>query len=279
MAEKNEEYIKTLEEFKGLLRTYFSSKSSAILKARTRTSINQTKVRVEKILIKAGVAKRMHITPPRFGGGVAYKNVNPFNIIFNAPYGVNIGRAIVDMIDEGIGVIKTLDNFSLGTFSKKAISGNVKGEDLGNKSVFIVHGHDKALKEEVARFVEKIGLSSIVLHERPNEGMTIIEKFEKHSKTSFAIVLMSPDDAGNSVNRLPSLNGRARQNVIFELGYFFGKLGRKNVCAIVKGSIEKASDSDGILYIPYGTTDDWKLLLVRELKAAKLNFDSNAFFQ
>ena len=90
------------------------------------------------------------------------------------------------------------------------------------KKCSIVHGHDEATKSAVARFVERLDLEAVVLAEQPSEGLTIIEKFEKYATSAdFAIVLMTPDDVGASVQKKNDLKLRARQNVIFELGYFF----------------------------------------------------------
>ena len=60
-----------------------------------------------------------------------------------------------------------------------------------NLRVFVVHGHDAGTKDSVCRFLERIGLSAVVLHEQPNEGLTIVEKFEKHSDVAFAVVLLT----------------------------------------------------------------------------------------
>ncbi|MFR9542724.1 MAG: nucleotide-binding protein [Rikenellaceae bacterium] len=145
-------------------------------------------------------------------------------------------------------------------------------QQCSNKA-FIVHGHDGEMKEVVARFVEKLGLEAIILHEQPNKGRTIIEKFEGCSDVAFAIVLLSPDDLGNSKDDIVTLNQRARQNVILELGYFMGKLGRNKVCAIVKDSVERPSDIDGVVYISYDGS--WRLEVAKEMKAAGLAIDMN----
>lgn len=105
---------------------------------------------------------------------------------------------------------------------------------IDEKSVFLVHGHDSAMESITARFIEKLGLELIVLHEQPNKGRTIIEKFQDYSNVSYAVVLLTPDDRGGvASSKFEEQKPRARQNVIFELGYFIGKLGRKkSLCSI-----------------------------------------------
>jgi predicted nucleotide-binding protein len=68
------------------------------------------------------------------------------------------------------------------------------------KDVFVVHGHDRGMKDTIARFLSKVGLNPIILHEQPDEGQTIIEKFEKHADVSFAVAIFSRDDLGVAVN-------------------------------------------------------------------------------
>ena len=88
-------------------------------------------------------------------------------------------------------------------------------------------------------------------------------------------MLLTPDDVGAVKDREADLRPRARQNVVFEFGYFIGKLGRERVCALVKGDIERPSDSDGILYVPLDDNDGWKLQLLKELKAGGFVVDAN----
>jgi predicted nucleotide-binding protein len=144
--------------------------------------------------------------------------------------------------------------------------------------VFIVHGHNDAIKESVARFVEKLGLAAIVLHELPNEGKTIIEKFESHSQVDYAVVLLTADDEG-SVKRgtgASEKSPRARQNVVFELGFFSAKLGRSRVAVLYEQGVEIPSDFSGILYIPIDQSGVWRFQLAKELKTAGLRVDLNA---
>ena len=145
--------------------------------------------------------------------------------------------------------------------------------------VFIIHGRDDGTKQAVARFLQTLGLKPVILHEQANLGRTIIEKFEDHAQVGFAVVLLTPDDVGSLNEEEPHLKPRARQNVIFEFGYFIGKLGRERVCALVVGDVEKPSDYDGVLYISFNDSSNWKMKLIGELKAAGINVDANRAFQ
>ena len=119
----------------------------------------------------------------------------------------------------------------------------------------------------------------MILHEQANLGRTIIEKFEEHAQVGFAVALLTPDDVGSLKEEKTNLKSRARQNVIFEFGYFIGKLGRKRVCALVKGDVEKPSDYDGVLYISLNDSGGWEMRLIKELKTAGFDVDANRAFQ
>lgn len=145
----------------------------------------------------------------------------------------------------------------------------------GKPKVFIVHGRDSAPKLDVALFLQRIGLQPVILHERPNGGRTLIAKFQQESADIvFAIVLMTPDDVGGLVGE--KQQSRARQNVIFELGFFIGKLGAAKVCALMHGDIEKPSDFDAVVYVQYTDSGAWKTELARELKHVGIPFDLDA---
>ncbi|MGN0700497.1 MAG: TIR domain-containing protein [Oscillospiraceae bacterium] len=135
--------------------------------------------------------------------------------------------------------------------------------------VFIVHGHDEALKEAVARLVEKQSIIPIVLNEQANRGQTIIEKLEGYSNVGGAICLFTPDDEGHKKNT-PTMGPRARQNVVFETGYFMGKLGRDKIVIISESDVELPSDMSGIVYTDAG---DWKIKILRELEEMGYKID------
>ena len=145
---------------------------------------------------------------------------------------------------------------------------------VSNK-IFLVHGRDDAAKNEVALFLRTLGLDPIILHLRPNGGRHLLTKFREESEgANFAVVLMTPDDVGGIAGA--DVRPRARQNVVFELGFFIGKLGPAHVAALLKSAVEKPSDFDGIAYIPYGPGTSWKTELAREMNHAKIPFDTAA---
>ncbi len=143
-----------------------------------------------------------------------------------------------------------------------------------SKQVFIVHGHDGEAKESVARFLSTIGFTPIILHEQPNKGRTIIEKVEAFSEVGFAVVLLTPDDEGKAKGA-NQFETRARQNVLFELGYFIGCLGRDRVCALLRDEVKIPSDFEGVVWEKMDSGNSWKQALGKELEAAGYEIDWN----
>ena len=139
---------------------------------------------------------------------------------------------------------------------------------LHSKRVFVVHGRDEAAKESVARFLERLGLEPIILHEQASSGRTVIEKFEVYADVGFAVVLLTPDDAGGLAGTSADLKPRARQNVIMELGYFLGKLSRRRVCVLFKKGVEIPSDYQGVVYVELDASGAWRTKLAQELVEA-----------
>jgi len=149
---------------------------------------------------------------------------------------------------------------------------------VAGDKIFIVHGHDEAAKQEVARILKNANFQPIILHEQANSGKTIIEKIEVNTDVAFAVVLYTPCDLGRAKEqRVNEEQTRARQNVVFEHGYLIGKLGRSHVCALVKGDVETPGDIDGIVYIPIDSGGAWRFDLAKEMKAAGLDVDANKF--
>jgi len=170
------------------------------------------------------------------------------------------------------GLIELLQT-ELQLSGEKSIS--VSNEPTGHR-IFLVHGQDERALHETARFLEKLKQNIIILREQPNKGRTIVEKFESYSDVGFAVVLLTGDDEGRSASTESNmLVKRARQNVVFELGYFIGRLGRKRVCALYEEGVEIPSDYSGVLYTKLDSSGAWRLSLAKELKAAGLPVDMN----
>lgn len=161
------------------------------------------------------------------------------------------------------------------TFTSELTIDNRTNTITSNK-VFIVHGHNDGIKFEVAQTLNKIGITPIILHEQISENKTIIEKIESNSDVKYAIVLLTDDDSGKG-NKENDVKPRARQNVVFEMGYFIGLLGRQNVCCIVNNpKLEKPNDISGIVYINYN--GNWVLDVAKELKNVGFEIDMNKLF-
>ena len=160
----------------------------------------------------------------------------------------------------------TIPDVILQPKTPQAVQNNVP---RNKRKVFIVHGRDNEAKFEVSRFIENLGLEPIILHEQASLGKTIIEKIEHYANDAdFAIILYTPCDNGRGIHESNvAPKNRARQNVIFEHGYLMSKLGRENVCALVKGDIETPNDISGVVYINLDPYEGWKRAVSKELES------------
>jgi predicted nucleotide-binding protein len=142
------------------------------------------------------------------------------------------------------------------------------------KQVFIIHGHDDRRKYEVSRFVTKVTKNDpVILHEQANEGRTILEKFEAYAADAgYAIAIATGDDVGRS-RSADEDQLRPRQNVVLELGFFYGALGRSRTALLYEDRVELPSDLDGIARIHLDDSGGWQVLLTRELDKAGIGVD------
>ncbi|OGP56958.1 MAG: hypothetical protein A2162_12255 [Deltaproteobacteria bacterium RBG_13_52_11b] len=142
-------------------------------------------------------------------------------------------------------------------------------------NILLIHGRDEAVKESVVRFIEKMGLRATILHEQPDEGTNIIEKFGERSQITFALILMTPDDIAAPRDNPKEGKVRVSQNVAFEFGYCVGKLGHKRVCALCTEGVEIPWDYPGAVYVPMDPRGGWRLLVAKEMKQAGVEIDLN----
>lgn len=200
--------------------------------------------------------------------GESHRYVSTFERTWtNKASGFNFKREFTSEINDGLSVLESIsESLDLG-LGKEQFDETVQ---QSNK-VFIVHGHAEAVNQEVARTIEKLGFEAIILREQPNSGKTIIEKFEEYAKdVNFAVIILTADDKIEGEDTF-----RARQNVIFEMGYFMGALGRSNVMCMLQENVEKPGDIDGVVYTIIDKAGVWKYSLVKELKACGYDVDAN----
>ena len=230
-----------------------------------RRELNEMKPRVKRLLIEVNLSLTVIVFPaPAVGGPVLTYHMLDLITENDSEFQLEKDK-VFDVLDQAIGALKT------------GIIPQV-GAPRNGKHVFVVHGHDEAAKESVSRFIEKLGLRALVLHEQPNRGRTIIEKFEDYSNVGFAVVLITPDDIGvakDMADKPDKWKPRARQDVVFELGFFSAKLGRSRVCVLYKENVEIPSDYQGVAYVPLDSGGAWRLKLAKEIKSAGLGIDLN----
>jgi len=196
-----------------------------------------------------------------------YQNILQSKVSANVLFFYAEEDAVSNSYDHAEDITKEFLNFS-DEISKKDIPKKVKKNrpPVTNK-IFIIHGHDEAFKKDVQLFLSRADIDETVLHEQPDKGRSIIDKLiEESTDASYVVALLSPDD------KIEDGNSRARQNVIFEIGYFIGKLGKEKVRLLKKGDVEIPSDLQGVLYETYDGGGVWKIKLLKEMKEAGLDF-------
>ena len=167
---------------------------------------------------------------------------------------------------------KGVDALALATEGTAVTLTTSHTRDITTNRIFVVHGHEVGPREAVARQLEKLGLEPIILQEQANRGRTIIEKVEAEGNVGFAVVLLTPDDLG--AKKGEQLKPRPRQNVIAELGYFIGRLGRDRVCTLASdNTLELPTDFAGVVWITFDNHGAWKSELSKELIAAGYSID------
>jgi predicted nucleotide-binding protein/CheY-like chemotaxis protein len=144
----------------------------------------------------------------------------------------------------------------------------------GDATVFIVHGRDHAQRDRIASILQGLGVTPVILDRAAREGATLIELFEMcASRVVYAIVVMTGDDVGYLGTYAAGKRLRARQNVVFELGFFYGKIGRNRVLCLTQPDVERPSDIDGIVYEDLSRSDhEIERRIMKELQAVGVQF-------
>jgi predicted nucleotide-binding protein len=151
----------------------------------------------------------------------------------------------------------------------------LKQGQLLKNNILLVHGRNETLKKPVLEFVEKLELKVSILHEQPNGARSIIERLGEFSDINFVIFLFTSDDFAIPRDKPKEKQAHVSQNVIFEFGYFVGRLGPGKVCALYEEGLEIPSDYSGVVCIPMDFRGGWKLLIAKEIKQAGIEIDLN----
>ncbi len=189
------------------------------------------------------------------------------------------GQKVV-VYETGKVVVGGANSKVLGDLSARLVS-CTDGAATKSRKVFVVYGHDSAARTQLEALLRRWSLEPILLDQLTNEGATLIEKLERAmDEAVFAVVLVTPDDEGHPRERSDEKKFRARQNVVLELGMMLRGLGREQVAILIptlsSGVMERPSDIDGLMYIPYkDTVDDAKVQLAKELNSQGLSIDLN----
>jgi predicted nucleotide-binding protein len=187
-------------------------------------------------------------------------------------------RNLVDEVDMYRGFLMALGEeinehpmaISLSPEEKKGEQDVLPKGTETTRNVFIVHGHDELNLLKLKDLLrERWHLIPIVMNKKAGKGRTLLEKFEEEAQAaSYAIALFTPDDV---IDKGEESYFQARPNTIFELGWFFGRLGRDKVCLLVKEGTETLTDLEGLSVIFFKETVEEKISeLEEEFRAAKI---------
>lgn len=238
-----------------------------------RTEINKLLPQVREVITLAKANRYITLNAPlSMGGQRVLNNVDALDLIFDCPFNQDVTPHVIDECDMALGVLNS-DRFEYPEEVKNKTQ-NTKNNKK-SKKVFIVHGHDTYVRNEVELFIRCIGFEPIILCKRADKGDTIIEKIEREAKdVCFAIVIYTSCDLGKDKNA-DDLKPRARQNVVFEHGFMCAHLGRKHVCALLEDGVEQPGDLQGVIYKPLDEGGVWKYQIADEMKAVGLDVDKN----
>ena len=218
----------------------------------------------------------------------AYEGDEPATEFYDAATGgsISLGYAddpAVELIQRrrelagGLNTLRSLrERLDYAEAGKPSAARTPSGTEGAGGGIFLVHGHDEAARSTVARFLDRVTEPGVtILEEQPDAGRTIIEKFEQYASTAgFAVVLLTGDDEGRARGTQDELQPRARQNVVLELGFFVGTLGRDRVVLLHEEGVELPSDISGVLYLALDPGGAWKTKLARELQEAGVDVDA-----
>ncbi len=204
------------------------------------------------------------------------KELHPVDLYFRSEAATKQKLTILQtrqMIEKQYAILRNFITSKLAYYrlviTQKERKMDVQKGIRNSKKIFIIHGHSEAKRRELEVLLkENFELDPVILSDQPNQGMTIIEKFEKYaSECSYAFALFTPDDIVTAADGNQYF--QARPNVIFELGWFYANLGRSRVCILDQASEKSSifSDLQGVMRIQFSNDINEKYIEIeRELR-------------
>jgi predicted nucleotide-binding protein len=147
-------------------------------------------------------------------------------------------------------------------------SNKVSHKESHKNNIFIVHGRNDGVKDKVANFISELGIEPIIFNEQINREQTLLEKFEEYSDIEAAIIIFTNEDIGD-YNDNSEYEKKVRQNMIFETGYFLGKLGKKDIIVIAEQNVMLPSFLEGYPCFKMDSEEKWKTDIAKKLKSMK----------
>ena len=148
-----------------------------------------------------------------------------------------------------------------------------------NSGIFVVHGELQTAVNTIQAFMEDLGIQLQQMPASPEKGSKgLVNSLEKNPDASFALVLLNHDDAIALKRSAADASAGVRSGIVFQLGYFVGRLGLKRVCVLYTGGAETFVSDHGIQFLPMDNGNGWQLLLARHLKRAGIEIDLNKLF-
>ena len=147
-----------------------------------------------------------------------------------------------------------------------------------NSGIFVVHGDLQPTVNTINAFMEDLSIQLQPLPAHPERAKGLVNSLEKNPDASFALVLLGHDDAIALRRSAADASAGVRSGIVFELGYFVGRLGLKRVCVLYTGGTETFISDHGIQFLPIDSGNGWQLQLARHLKRAGIEIDLNKLF-
>jgi predicted nucleotide-binding protein len=166
--------------------------------------------------------------------------------------------------------------------SETTVAQPAKSGSTIRRRIFVVCGTDDTMKQAVTEALVKLWLVPVVMCEEPSQGRKIVERFADYADVGFAVVLLSPDDSMYDKDESPTKRKlRPRQDVVFELGFLLGKLGKGNVLVFHRecANFEGPTGFEGIKSVAFDDRDSWKIALIRELNNCGYIVDADRILQ